>query len=262
MSLALSTIVLFILLLPGIAFRRLYYSEEFSQQSFRENLFLVFTATIVPSLLLQILWFGVGSWFAPFPDLEIIGDLVVGENTQRALRNVQRYLGWIVLHQLSLCLFAGAVGFAARKAVRRLKWDRKYKLFRYQNTWHYTLKGEFFDFPRADYNLERDRVEDIELVSVNAVQDTAAGSYLYMGLLVDYELDAEGGLKTISLKAGRRRPLTQDAALPADQSPADRFYRIKGHVMVLKYSELKNLNFTYLKLVEGEEGYKLPVEVY
>ncbi len=33
-------------------------------------------------------------------------------------------------------------------------------------------------------------------------------------------------------------------------------------MMVLEYAALKNLNLTYLKLVEGEEGYRLPVEVY
>ncbi|WP_116126200.1 hypothetical protein [Lewinella sp. IMCC34183] len=260
MSLALSTVVLFILLLPGIAFRRLYYSEEFSQQYFRENLFLVFTATIVPSLMFQLVWYWLGQLFTPAPSLSALGELVSGDSVTAALAGVENDLRWIVLHQGSLCLLAGLTGFAARKVVRSRKWDRRYKLFRYRNNWHYTLKGEFFDFPRAEYNLERDTVEDIELVSVNAVQDTAAGSYLYMGLLVDYELAADGGLKTISLKAVRRRPLTQDA--PPSDPHVDRFYRIKGHMMVLKYDELKNLNLTYLKLVEGENGYRSPVEVY
>lgn len=260
MSLALSTIFLFVLLLPGIAFRRLYYSEEFSQQYFRDNFFLVFTATIVPGLVFQLLGLWIAGWFNPVADLTVLRDLVSGAPGDAAMRNLEDYLGWILLHQAFLIALAAALGYAARKVVRNNKWDRRYKLFRYRNTWHYVLKGEFFDFPRADYDLAEDTVDDIEVVSVTAVQDTGMGTLLYVGLLVDYELGQDGGLQTISLKSTQRRLLTEDALEGGADVPGKRFYPVKGHIMLLKYAELRNLNFTYITL-EEREGVTYPRQV-
>ena len=260
MSLALSTIVLFVLLLPGITFRRFYYAEEFSHQYFRENLFLVFTATIVPSLAFQLLGYWLAHWWKPAPDLVVLGKLVAGgEQTIVALTNVTTHLPRIVTHQLLLCALAGATGWLSRKTIRAQKWDRKYKLFRYQNSWHYLLTGEFFDFPRAEIDLRDDRVEDIEVIFVSAIQDTAAGTYLYDGVLVDYELGRDGGLKTISLKATKRRKITEDAPGGVPDSEDRRYYPVRGHLLVLKYAELKNLNLTYYKLVALTEDQQLRI---
>ena len=249
------------MLLPGITFRRFYYAEEFSHQYFRENLFLVFTATIVPSLFFQLLGYWVASWGAPAADLVVIGQLVAGgDQTISALGNVATHLQWIVAHQFFLCLLAGFIGWLGRKIIRACKWDRKYKLFRYQNSWHYLLKGEFFDFPKEeiDLDLREDRVEDIEVIFVSAIQDMAAGTYLYDGILVDYELDRDGGLKTISLKATKRRNIMKDAP-DGVPDPDDRYYPVRGHLLILKYAELKNLNLTYYKLVAITEDQQLRI---
>ncbi len=260
MSLAFSTIVLFILLLPGIAFRRLYYSEEFSQQYFRENFFLVFTATVVPSLVFQLAGYWIASWFSPPADLTVLAGLVSGgEEAIAALGNVERHLGRIVCHQAVVIGLAGLLGYQSRKAIRALKWDRKYKLFRYQNSWHYILRGEIFDFPRADIDLLHDRVEEIEIVFVSAIQDTAAGTYLYDGILVDYQLTRSGGLLTLSLKAAKRRNLQDDAPTGTPNDPDERYYPIRGNLLMLKYAELKNLNFTYYKLETVSEEPRLTI---
>jgi hypothetical protein len=259
-SIALSTIVLFVLLLPGIAYRRLYYSEEFSQQYFRENLFLVFTATIVPSLIFQLLGYWFTNTFVYPTDLTVLGRLMAGGmESIAALGAVERHLGRIVLHQGLLIGLAGASGYLARKVVRREKWDRTYKLFRYQNTWHYILRGEIFDFPRAAIDLQQDRVEEIEIVFVSTIQDTAAGTYLYDGVLVDYELARDGGLLTISLKSVKRRRLVEDAPRGQSDDPDLRYYPVRGNLLVLKYAELKNLNLTYYTLETVSKDPKLSI---
>jgi hypothetical protein len=259
-SIALSTIVLFVLLLPGIAYRRLYYSEEFSQQYFRENLFLVFTATIVPSLIFQLVGFWMARALGHPSDLTVLGQLMAGgDDSIAALGAVERQLDYIVLHQLLLIALAGAAGYLGRKAIRRWKWDRKYKLFRYQNNWHYLLRGEIFDFPRAAIDLQQDRVEEIEIVFVSTIQDTAAGTYLYDGVLVDYELARDGGLLTISLKSVKRRRLVEDAPKGQSDDPDLRYYPVRGNLLVLKYAELKNLNLTYYTLENVSEDPKLSI---
>ena len=83
--------------------------------------------------------------------------------------------------------------------MRNKKLDRTFKFFRFQNSWHYILKGELFDFPRAEIVLERDTVEDIELVFVDAVLEINGDAYLYDGILVDYELTRKIHLESNNL---------------------------------------------------------------
>ena len=137
--------------------------------------------------------------------------------------------------------------------------DRDYKMFRFQNSWHYIVSGEFFEFPRARLTLRKDNVEDIEVVWINALQDTSNGTYLYQGVLVDYELAKDGGLNSLSLKFAQRRHLSLDEN--GNSALEERYYPIKGHMLVLKYPELKNLNFTYYKIIKTEDDELTPVQV-
>jgi len=74
---------------------------------------------------------------------------------------------------------------------------------------------------------------------------------LYDGILVDYELNGNNGLETISLTNAQRRKLDDDSIISKKGKKKDnskKYYPIGGHIIVLKYCELKNLNFTYLTL--------------
>jgi hypothetical protein len=133
------------------------------------------------------------------------------------------------------------------------KWDRRYKDLRFQNSWHYILKGEFFDFPRSAYDLEEDTVEAIELVYVDVLIKTDEGTIIYDGILVDYELSKDGGLDNISLKEVQRRYLKDDPGNENIWPSKSKYYEIPGHILILKYSEIINLNFSYYKIVYDEK---------
>ncbi len=155
------------------------------------------------------------------------------------------------MYNISLFTFSSVTGFYCKQIVRKYKWDRRYKYLRYQNSWHYILKGEFFDFPRADISLEKDEVEDIEFVFVDVIVQIGGESYLYDGLLVDYELSKDGGLETLSIKNAQRRKLSHDSEIGKEREKSDNssnYYPIMGHILLLKYSEMKNLNFSYYRL--------------
>ena len=149
-------------------------------------------------------------------------------------------------------IVSGLSGYLLKKHVRKNKLDRSFKFFRFQNSWHYILKGEFFDFPRADISLDRDTVEDIEFVFVDAILEINGESYLYDGILVDYELSNTGsGLETISLTNAQRRKISDDSKISKKGKKKDnskKYYAISGHILVLKYNETRNLNFTYFTL--------------
>ena len=169
MSIALSTLILFFLLVPGIVFRRFYYSEEFSRQYFKETFFGVFTATILPSLFFHVLWYFISPLIGYAVDLNVFGDIISAKPDDSSFNNIAENSINIVVYNLSMFTVAGFSGYFIKKLIRLWRWDRRFKLFRFQNAWHYVLKGEIFDFPRAEIALARDSVEDIELVFVDAI---------------------------------------------------------------------------------------------
>ena len=252
MSIALSTLVLFFLLIPGIIFRRFYYCEEFSREYFKETFFGVFISTIIPSLLFHFIWYFSIKMFCQHVDLYVLGDIVSSQPSQSSFENIQNNSFKILIYNSSMFIASGFSGYWIKKLVRKNKLDRNYKFFRFQNSWHYILKGEFFDFPRADISLDRDTVEDIEFVFVDAILEFNNESYLYDGILVDYELsNTDSGLETISLTNAQRRKISDDSKISKKGNKKDnskKYYPITGHILVLKYSEVKNLNFTYLTL--------------
>lgn len=251
MSIALSTLVLFFLLIPGVAFRRFYYSEEFSREYFKETFFGVFIATILPSLVFQFLWYFLANALGYTVNLFTLGDIVSSQPLKESFENIQVNSKEILLYNFSMFLAAGFVGYLFKQIVRNKRWDRKFKFFRFQNSWHYILKGEFFDFPRAEIALERDAVEDIEFVFVDVIIEINGESYLYDGIMVDYELSRNGGLDTISITSAQRRKLDDDSTFSKKGKKKDnssKYYPIDGHILVLKYSELKNLNLVYYTL--------------
>lgn len=266
MSIALSTLVLFFLLIPGVLFRRLYYTEEFSRQYFKETFSAVFIATIVPSLLFQVIWYFLAKSLGFEVDLTILGDLVSREPKTGTFENIMVNSSNILWYNLSMFVVAGLSGYLLKKVVRSYHLDRSFKFFRFQNSWHYILKGEFFDFPRAQFTLVQDNVEDIEFVFVDAIVEIAGNSYLYDGILVDYNLSSDGGLETISLSNTKRRKLSDDSQINSEGKKEDnsnKYYPITGHILVLKYNEIKNLNFKYLRLdldAEKEQYFLREVE--
>lgn len=72
-----------------------------------------------------------------------------------------------------MIIVAGSVGYVSREIVRYFNLDRRRKIFRFQNHWHYILKGEFYDFPRANIALKHDTVREIEFVFVDALIETS-----------------------------------------------------------------------------------------
>jgi hypothetical protein len=250
-SIALSTLVLFFLLIPGIAFRRFYISEEFSGEYFKETFFGVFISTILPSLVFHFIWFFSAKLIGQNVNLYVLADIISQEPNNTSFLNIQDNSLKILLYNISMFGIAGLSGYFFKNIVRNKKWDRNYKFFRFQNSWHYILKGEFFDFPRAEINLEVDTVEDIEFVFVDAITDLNGETFLYDGILVDYELSNLGGLETISITNAQRRKLSDDSRISKKgnkKSNHSKYYPIVGHILVLKYDELKNINFSYLTL--------------
>ncbi len=257
MNIALSTIILFVLLLPGIFYRRFYYSAEFSHEYFKETFFSIFISTIIPSLIFQTIWYFAAPIFGYKVDLKVLFDILTNNPHADSVQKIEIFSLQILCYNLTMYLAALSLGYLSRKGVRYFKLDRKYKILRFKNEWHYLLKGEIFDFPDAEFDLITDSVEDIEFVFVDVIIELGGSSILYDGVLVDYSLSKNGGIESITLKNVQRRALTDDCKIKKDgskKSNATKYYPIDGHLVLFKYEEIKNLNFTYYKLLRSQQG--------
>jgi len=141
-------------------------------------------------------------------------------------------------------------GFLSKWVVRKLKLDRKIKLFRFQNEWHYIFSGEILDFPKVS-----GEADDIDCSYVDALVRTDEGTVIYSGLLTDYILTKEGGIDRIYLSSVKRRFLKDDILngpeSQTEQKPEDpddkRYYYLPGQFFIIPYNMVINLHITYYK---------------
>lgn len=83
-------------------------------------------------------------------------------------------------------------------------------------------------------------------VYLSTVVDTEAGSYLYHGLVVDVFWNRDGRVEAVALFDATRRRIEQDKR---DEDDGDRrFYRIAGDRLLIKYSDMVTVNFTYVRV--------------
>lgn len=245
MSFAVSTLFLFLFILPGITFKRAYLSSVFSRKlKFSGILHEVFWA-LFPSIIMHIISFLLLSVASNIFDFEF--------NLKRVLsiallqqENEAVYVD-IFFAYLLYCTFVMTISFfaghASRKIIRVLKFDRKFKLFRFTNDWHYLLSGEFLDFPEVP-----DHPEEVSFKLVNALTSVGSQQMIYIGELIHFTLSDEGGLENIVLKDAKRRLLQDDLS-------ENRYYEIPGRYITIPYKTIVNINIRYFYLEEVTADY-------
>ena len=236
MDFALTTVLLVFLLLPGLVFRRFYYTEEFSKEYFKEALPSFFLSTALPSTIIHIVgWQLVTYWYdLHIPTLSI---LFSGSDDpaqiEKAFQHIHSHLYEIIAYFSMLVSLSAIAGRFFKALVRRKKWDRTIKLFRFQNEWHYLFSGEILDFPRV-----AGEASDIDFTFVDALVETDEGAIIYKGVLQDYILSKDGGVDRIYLTDVKRRFLRDDGK-------EDRDYTLPGKFFVIPFSKIANLHLTY-----------------
>lgn len=236
MALALSTLSLFLFFLPGIAFKRAYLSSVFSKKvKFSGLIDEVFWA-VFPSIIMHFLAFGAVSIASVILSFHFnagqLFSVLVGNTTDQG--DVVSFLYYCV----SVIGVAYVAGHACRKIVRILKLDRRFRLFRFSNDWHYLLSGEFLDFPEVP-----DHPEEVSFKLVNVLTQTGGETMIYIGELIHFTLSDEGGLDTIVLKDAKRRFLKDDML-------ESRYYDIPGRYITIPYKTILNINIRYFYLEE------------
>lgn len=242
MALAVSTLFLFLFILPGITFKRAYLSSAFSRKlKFSGLLDEVFWA-VFPSIALHFLSYGILLvaellFKFDFAIKPLINILFQNENYGSVFLPYLYYCSYVI----TVSFFAGHLG---RRIVRVAKLDRKFKLLRFSNDWHYLLSGEFLDFPEVP-----DQHEEVSFKLVNVLTNVGGESMIYIGELIHFTLSDEGGLENVVLKDAQRRFLKDDLA-------ENRYYEIPGRYITIPYKTILNINIRYIYLEEITSTYE------
>lgn len=239
MSLALPTLTLLFLLTPGIIFRRFYFTGEFSEEYFKSTFSELLFSTIFPSVIINLFCYCCVMYWYPL-DVSTFAVLISGTDNSNevseALSNVYTHKAKIVSFLIFTTCLGGASGFFIKYRIRKQKIDRRHRMFRFANRWHYLLSGEILDYP--DFP---GRSEDVHLRYVDILVDTEEGSVLYSGVVKDYLLNKEGGLDSIYLSEAKRRYLKDDNL----QSKPNTYYFLPGNLFVIPFEHIKNIHITY-----------------
>lgn len=250
MNLALAGIVILILVSPGILFRRLYYTGEFSKQFFKSSFVEQIYPSMAASAALHFLLLCFSYHLTNYRvDISAIGMLISGTNNADHLKSefakIESNLQPILWYHAVIFLLSGLLGYLTKFSVRKLALDRLFKWLRFKNEWHYYMTGECLDFENVP-----DDSEEIDFTYVDALIDTKDGTIIYSGILNDYVLSNEHGLDRLFLSDVRRRLLINDSAEEPEantvtEEGASNWYPVKGEIMAIPFEHVINLNFTY-----------------
>jgi hypothetical protein len=253
MNIAFPAVFLFLLVAPGFLFRQFLQRSEV--RTFDHT---PFSAIVLQAISFAALFnFVVAVGASLFGGYEIeVGDavrlLVGGASVTNELSN---RFNWLNFHPLSAIGYFALTNFLAvasalgwRAIVEAYGLDRRGRCaanwVRGPAPWYYLFAG--LDHPTG-----------VDGAVIAAIVEFKEGSYLYTGLLLDYEVNEKGELDRLLLVQAQRRKLDNDRVYDSDaQRYADdprRFYPIAGDVFVLRYDEIKTLNVSYLSLPSANE---------
>jgi len=247
-SLAFQALAIFALALPGIILKNAYRNGFFWD---RPRLVLPVAEEVAYSLVLACALHAifasiVDRWFWPI-DFDAIGILLLGQygkDSNLLLPSVQALTGHpgrIFTYFASLYAFSAALGYGAHGAVRRLRFDYRWPVLRFDHQWHYLLRGEIARFPETKGSVP----EAFDLISVACVVDANAGTFLYVGVLDTFYFNKAGDLDLLVLTGAARRRI---GPTQVDATDEREYYFIDAEYLYLKYSEVRNVSINYVVL--------------
>ncbi|NHZ93497.1 hypothetical protein F2P45_31510 [Massilia sp. CCM 8733] len=251
MNIALPALIAFLLLLPGFIFRTRLKRSERTSLDF-SPFGQVVAEAVLWSLMAHLAWLALsavvfGQRFEPLVLMELLSSAPAIQAD--ATVAVAAGFGWIAAYFVSLFLASFVLPTMARLIISRYRLDRSTAplgpFFRFHDApWYYLLTG-------ADFKDE----DAPDFIIVSAVVEIAKEAVLYVGVLDEFFVDAEGQLDRMVLQGVSRRPMVADKPGPdaAEASDSERFYEVDGDSFVLRYSETITLNVQYVKITE-EQG--------
>jgi hypothetical protein len=267
MNIALSSLVVLLLILPGVLLSYAYRRGSFKRAPvslgpLRDEISL----GIVWAVVIHTIALPSTTAFYSEQVVEVLQFLLGVPSSQETIDPDSLQVAGLYL----LITNGGAflIGYGLHGLVRWFHLDLILNFLRFNNDWFYIFSGEVqvLEAPQKERTFSdvsfyiENELPDATYAS--ALVDQAEGSIIYWGILEDYTFDRSGQLSSILLSHAQRRPLHNDRSpdeeaqdLPTED---DRFYAIRGSYFLIKYEHIKTLNIEYVVIepandADGEE---------
>lgn len=238
-------VVLTLILFPGLIYRRLYFYGEFSKQfNSGNNLLGVIALASIPGIIIlaSTYWFydsyitkiELGDIIDKFKDINSsdfrFGNSKVTDLEVLIRKNAAPFLGFLYLISIIF-------GFLSGRFIRISRIDTRFKLLRFKNYWFYLFNGHHTGFKKMKHLKEKNKKH--LFTKADILIDSNSKTYLYSGIVVDYELDNNDSttLSKVMLQNAERYSLRNDQRVAVE---------IPGKLLVVDCSTMKNINLTYI----------------
>lgn len=222
-----------------MAFRRGYYSKAFSKQYIKRTGLEIFISSLLPGVVIQIFY----AWFVHYILRYNIDFASVVKITSSETEVFQKGTNALINDFSQVSMYFGSqivlswfTGYLGRFLIRKFKVDIKTKLFRYRNKWHYILEGEMVNFPENNLNKNQ-QFEHVDTTWVDALIELDGKTVIYSGMVADYHL---------ALKENNLEHIEIVSVIYREKASGIKKV-VNSDTMVIPYSNVVNLNFTYLE---------------
>ncbi|WP_346236909.1 hypothetical protein ABDK00_013290 [Niabella insulamsoli] len=241
----LSILTLILTYVPGLVFKRFYFTGEFTKQ-FGAGIFLerfitcIFAGVVIQLVTYFIFWkFIKVDTEATFGNVKVFYRQFVSNEIPGSIDDYKNLCFYIVISIL-VAVFGGLI---SHNLVRLLKLDLKFNVLRFSNHWNYYFKGDILS-TRDFKAFNKGKVISTEAdVFVDSGGDRPV---LYSGLLVQHNISAKtGDLESIFLTNSYRY-----------STKIEGMKEIPGDILMIPYSKIVNLNIRYNVKKQKEGGNK------
>ncbi|WP_282136031.1 hypothetical protein [Seonamhaeicola maritimus] len=281
MNLTLGFIAFFIsIVIPGILFRRFFFYGEFSKQfNTKDPVLHSIFFSIIPGIVIQLVSFIIYNLSLGFDSsfldvFTIFRDITSdGTNgTQEATKDfINNHIITFFIYSGFVFAFASILGWISSRIIRTRNWDKKYKLFRFNNQWYYIFSGEVLNMKKFEeahnvsFKNNKGEVQDTLmtyadiLVSVSEQNDRKE---LYTGYVVDYDLKSDDitQLDKVYLidthRYKKKEKVFDENGVEIEDKKDDNptqsrnRLRVPGDVFILSAKNIVNLNLTYVPSIK------------
>jgi len=239
MNIALGSLILFLVLLPGIIFRSSYLSSSFSRKVFdRKPIDDVFFA-VLPAVFFHFIGIIlINSRDNGICEVKVNVEFLMQLSTSSVKGDFNPIANFpleIFLYNFAVILVSFLSGHLIREIIRYCKLDRSTRMFRFTNKWHYVFSGELLDFPNIP-----DQSNDVDIIMLDVLSDVSGKSVIYSGQYLDHSLTMDGDLENIIIKFPSKKEF---------ESTKD-FIEIPSRFFLIPYKTIKNLNIRYFSIEE------------
>lgn len=250
-NIAFTTLAILVMAFPGHVLRASYYAGTFTRNVLPKSWTDDIAKAALYSIPLHLIWILI---FECLKSHQIISTTItfgiayrvfIGQHADDLSEAQILYDNKLSLCLYYTCVFGGAflLGHLFRWLVWKNKLDVRWPwLLRYRNEWLYTLLGRDVpvptQYPKGKVYV---RIEGLTKVPTEEPGKTR----MYRGFVEAFTTEENGALRDILVKDAERGIFEPDPMNPVRKKFSWKAIS-PGDLIVLKYSELQNLNITYL----------------